>query len=70
MKYAIFSALTIAVLWGLLAIAQIWVAPFSSDVFSKITISAVILVGIIVLIILVVREYLSDKKFRKDGFID
>lgn len=70
MKYAVFSALAISILWALLAIAQLWFSLLSAEVFLKISISAGILVGIIIIATLVVREYLSEKQLKKDGFID
>ncbi|QCO22033.1 hypothetical protein D9K79_10570 [Acinetobacter cumulans] len=70
MKYGVFSALIISVLWGILAIAQLWFSPLSSEIFTKVTISAGILVAIIVLSTIVIREFLTDQKLRKDGFID
>lgn len=70
MKYGVISSLTISVLWALLAIVQLWFSVLTSENFMKITISAAILVGVIVVVSLVVREYLSDKKLKKEGFID
>ena len=70
MKYGVFSALFISILWGVLAITQLWFEPLSIEVFTKVTITAAILVVIIVIATLVIREYLSDQKLKKDGFID
>ena len=70
MKYGVISSLTISVLWALLTIVQLWFSVLTSENFMKITISAAILVGVIVIVSLVVREYLSDKKLKKEGFID
>lgn len=70
MKYGVFSALFISILWGVLAIVQLWFEPLSIEVFTKVTVTAAILVVIIVIATLVIREYLSDQKLKKDGFID
>ncbi len=70
MKYGVFSALIISVLWGILAIAQLWFSPLSSEIFTKVTISAGILVAIIVLSTIVIREFLADQKLRNDAFLD
>lgn len=70
MKYGVFSALFISILWGVLAIAQLWFEPLSIEVFTKVTVTAATLVVIIVIATLVIREYLSDQKLKKDGFID
>ena len=70
MKCGVFSALIISVLWGLLAIAQLWFELLSVEVFTKITVTVAILEAIIIIATLVIREYLTDKKLKKDGFID
>ena len=70
MKYGVFSALIISVLWGLLAIAQLWFEWLSVEVFTKITVTVAILEAIIIIATLVLREYLTDKKLKKDGYID
>ena len=65
MKYGVFSALIISVLWGLLAIAQLWFELLSVEVFTKITVTVAILEAIIIIATLVIREYLTDKKLKK-----
>lgn len=70
MKLGVISALAIAVGWGLLALLQLWVQPFSAEIFFKISVTAGILLALIVVVTLVVREYLSEKKLKDDGFID
>lgn len=70
MKYGIMSALIISIVWVILALVQLWFNLIDPEVFIKLTISAVILVIIIVIVTLVIREYLSEKKLKKDGFID
>ena len=70
MKFGIISSLTIAVAWGALAIAQLWFHPLSAETFIKISITAAILVAAILLVTFAVREYLSNKRLEKDGFID
>jgi len=70
MKAGLFSALAIAVAWSLLAIVQLWLQPLSGEHFVKFTITAGILVAIILLVTLAAREYFSEKKMKEDGFID
>ena len=70
MKLGLISALGIAVAWSLLAIAQLWAQPLSGEHFFKLTVTAGILVTIILLVTLAVREYFSEKKMKEDGFID
>lgn len=70
MKYGVISALFVAVSWALLAILQLWFSIFEAGVFFKLTMTAAILVVIIVIVTLVIREYLTDKQLKKDGFLD
>lgn len=70
MKYGVFSALLITVIWAVLALGQLWTGWLSAEVFTKLTITCGVLVGVIVLVTLVIREYLSEKKLKEDGFID
>lgn len=70
MKYGVISALFISILWSILAILQLWFSILDTDVFVKLTVTAGILLVIIVIVTLVIREYLSDKQLKKDGFLD
>lgn len=70
MKLGVISALAVTVLWSLLALAQLWFAPLSAELFIRITVSAALIVAVIVVITLVVREYLSEKRLKDQGFID
>lgn len=70
MKTGLLTALGIAVAWALLAIAQIWIQPVSAQVFVKLSITAGILIAIILVVTLAVREYFTEKKMRDNGFID
>ncbi|RKG33993.1 hypothetical protein [Acinetobacter tianfuensis] len=70
MKYGVISALLITVAWALLSIMQLWLPVVSADVYWKLTVTAGILLSVIVLVTLAIREYITDKKLRKDGFID
>lgn len=70
MKLGLMSALAVAVIWALVAIAQVWVQPVSADVFLKLTLTAAILIVIIVVVTLALKEYGSEKKMKDDGFID
>ncbi len=70
MKTGLISALAIAIAWSMLAIIQIWAQPMSGEHFFKLTLTAGILVAIILLVTLATREYFSEKKMKEDGFID
>ena len=54
----------------LVAVAQLWLGMLDADIFLKITITAGVLVVAIVIVLLVVREYLSSQDLKARGFID
>ena len=70
MKYGIGICLIIVVLWAVLALLQLWFSVMSASVFSKITISALVVAGVVLLVTLGIREYISDKELKDKGFID
>ena len=70
MKYGIGICLFIVVAWAVLALLQLWFSVMSAAVFSKITISALVIAGVVLLVTLGIREYLSDKELKDKGFID
>ncbi|MEG0342415.1 hypothetical protein ACK2M2_08225 [Acinetobacter sp. TY1] len=70
MEYGIFSALNILIYGRCFSIAQLLFKLLSVEVFAKLTLTAGILVVIIVITTLVIREYFSEKKLKKYGFID
>ena len=70
MEYGIFSALNILIYGRCFSIAQLLFKLLSVEVFAKLTLTAGILVVIIVITTLVIREYSSEKKLKKYGFID
>jgi hypothetical protein len=63
-------ALTVAVLWSVLALFQLWLGVVSNEVFIKLTVSAGIIVGITIIVTLALREYLQDKDLKTKGFVD
>lgn len=70
MKAGVVAALGIALAWAVLALAQLWLGMLDADIFLKITITAGVLVVAIVIVLLVVREYLSGQDLKARGFID
>ena len=70
MEYCIFSALNILIYGRCFSIALLLFKLLSVEVFAKLTLTAGILVVIIVITTLVIREYFSEKKLKKYGFID
>jgi hypothetical protein len=70
MKYGVISGLAVGLSWAVLAIVQLWLAPLTPEIFIKITVTAGVLIAAIVVVTLVIKEYLSEKKLKQDGFID
>lgn len=70
MKTATLLCILLAVAWCALALAQLWFTLVSAEVFCKLTLSAAILFALIVGVALVWREYIEDRRQKRDGFID
>ncbi|UCJ16945.1 hypothetical protein K5Q02_00635 [Pseudomonas sp. MM211] len=66
MKFAGVGALLIFVGWSLLAIVQLWADVLAAEHFLKVTITA----GILLLVLIAVRGYSSERKLKDDGFLD
>lgn len=65
MEYGIFSALNILIYGRCFSIAQLLFKLLCVELFAKLTLTAGILVVIIVITTLVIREYLSEKQLKK-----
>lgn len=70
MKFASYTAILIVVCWSALTVAEIWTDVISTELYWKITITMAIAGGAIVLASLIAREYLSERKMKKDKYID
>lgn len=70
MKTGIIFCSVIGVAWVVLALVQLWFAPLATDVFLKLSVTAGLLFIVALVISLVIREYLSEKKLKDSGHID
>lgn len=70
MKTGIIVCSVIAVAWVMLALVQLWFAPLTAGMFLKISITAGLLFTVVLVISLVIREYLSEKKLKDSGHLD
>ena len=70
MKLASYVAIIVVALWSLMSLAQLWFSPLSLELYWKLTLTLVLVGAGIVTIALIFREYSSEKKLKKDKFID
>ncbi len=70
MKVGVILCCMIAVAWVVLALVQLWFVPLDAAVFIKISITAGLLFVIVLVLSLVLREYLADKKLKDSGHLD
>jgi len=70
MRTGAIICLSIFVLGAGLALAQLWFAPLSAEVFSKLLITLGVIFVVVLGVTLVRREYISDKNMKDSGFID
>ncbi|CAG0996914.1 hypothetical protein MTYP_02614 [Methylophilaceae bacterium] len=70
MKIAAIISITVIIAWALLTILQVWIEVVSGAVYLKLSMTAGIIVIVSMVIGLAVKDYLSEKKMKDDGFID
>lgn len=70
MKLGLILAVALLIGWSAVALLQLWWQPFSWPVFIKLSISALVLEVLLILLMLVRREYLNEKSLKDKGFID
>lgn len=70
MKTGVISGLAVLVGWALLAIVQLWWQPFTAELFFKLSVTAAIALGVILVITLAVREYLSEQRLKSKDYLD
>ncbi|MDR2678227.1 MAG: hypothetical protein LBB51_02165 [Zoogloeaceae bacterium] len=68
LSYAI--PLLTLVIWGVLTLLQIWTGIMSSDTFKELTLSAVIVIGISVIVAIAVHGYMENAELKKQGYLD
>lgn len=70
MKIATIISLTLALAWVILFLLQLWGPVVAPALFIKLTITAAVLVAVVLIAALAIREYVSEKKLKDDGYID
>jgi membrane protein implicated in regulation of membrane protease activity len=70
MKIASIAALGLTTLWVVIALLQLWFDIVSGSVFVKLTVTFAIIIGLVVLVALVYREYVHERSLKEKGFID
>jgi hypothetical protein len=70
MRTGAFICLAIFVAWVFMALLELWFDILSGEMFWKLTVTAGALFIVVLGISLVVREYISEKKMKDDGYID
>ncbi len=69
-KVGVYTCLGLFVGWVLLVILQVWFVLFSDEVFLKLTVTMAGLFFAVLAALIVVSQYLSEKKMKDDGFIN
>jgi hypothetical protein len=70
MKIASYTSIIIVVSWTVLTLLQLWGFGIEWGLYLKITITMALLGGGIVIAALIFREYGSEKKMKKEKFLD
>lgn len=70
MRSASHIAIVLLAAAAVLFLLQLWMRPFSADVFFKLMVTIGVVLIIVVIIALIRREYLNEKRLRDKGLID
>ncbi len=70
MRKASLTAIVLLVGAGALFLVQLWVRPFAADTFFKLMVTIGVVLVIVVIVALIRREYLNEKRLREKGLID
>jgi membrane protein implicated in regulation of membrane protease activity len=61
--------LVVAILWALLALVQLWTEIMSSVFFTRISVSAAIVIAISVLVAMVFRDFFEVSELKEKGYL-
>lgn len=64
------AAIFIAVALVILVLAQLWWPLMSSDIFSKVGITGVVLLGVVSFVIAAKEDFSSEKNLKEDKFVN
>lgn len=70
MKFASITSIVIVISWVSLTITMCWVDAISAILYWKITVTMILVGGGVILVSLIAREYLTDKRMKKNKLID
>ena len=70
MRSASLIAIVLLAAAAVLFLLQLWMRPFAADVFVKLMVTIGVVLIIVVIIALIRREYLNEKRLRDKGLID
>lgn len=70
MKIASYISLGLLALWTVISLLELWLDIMPMAIYWKFTITIALIGGGVILGALVIQEYISDKKMKKDGYID
>ena len=68
-KIALAACLILAVVWGILAIAQLWFEIVLADIFWKLSLTLGILITLTLLVALAINEYFCEKDMKAKGYL-
>lgn len=70
MRNASIFCLSVCGLWVLLAILDMWFDVVSTETFIKLTVTLGLVAILVLVVALVRREYVDEKKLKDDKYID
>ncbi|MDR2165600.1 MAG: hypothetical protein LBO79_08305 [Zoogloeaceae bacterium] len=69
-RISVIFPLSVAILWALLALVQLWTEIVSAKFFTRVTISATIVIAVSILVAVVFRDFFEESDLKEKGYLD
>jgi negative regulator of sigma E activity len=70
MKFASIVTGAILAMYAIFLLLQLWVSIVSWAVFTKVTITAAVIIVVVLGLALLYREYIEEKSMKGDNYLD
>lgn len=70
MKFASITTGVILALYAIFLLAQLWGSVVSWAIFTKITITAAVVIVVVFGVALLYREYIEEKTMKEENYLD
>jgi membrane protein implicated in regulation of membrane protease activity len=68
-RVSILVPLGVTLLWALLALFQLWTEIMSAKFFTRLSVSAAIIIAISILVAMVFRDFFEESELKEKGYL-